>query len=351
VSLLENEEFHVTDQLLKLPFQSAAPQTVCIFSVATGALAFRLVDPDRRSTVNGVEKREATISVGDRIQIGENLSIEVLVAPEIARASPVRTALTESPTIPNLDMEEGPTLTQTATLHTAKPSPIFSGVGDKSLEIDEPSFRTGTPVAKPVAPPMMATPMAVEPPRHSPGVSGGRPSLIPEMKVELANVPHAVKDTSLDKKEDLDEVDLSHRKTLGERVRDVVTGFIPRKNTADKGPSPWLTSDRVDPGITTMKSATYGAKPEKTPKSAQSAPVPWIPQAISSAARLRGRALIFLVAAIGTLMIAVGVFRIQSRVAELEESRKPSVAPLPELSRGIPIELLEDKVRRMRRPR
>ena len=38
VGLFDYEEFHVTDQLLKLPFQEATPKTVCIFSIADGSL-------------------------------------------------------------------------------------------------------------------------------------------------------------------------------------------------------------------------------------------------------------------------------------------------------------------------
>ena len=134
---------------------------------------------------------------------------------------------------------------------------------------------------------------------------------------------------------------------------------------------PWIPEGMADPGISPTsdvhrsEAATKIYQKEAKPKEPKSkrptfadeetesapAPRPWIPDAISAAARIRGRALVFLVAAIGTLMIAVGVFRIQNRVAEIEEKRKPiHVEPMSEFapSRGIPIEIIEDKVRRMR---
>lgn len=81
VSLLPHEEFHITDQLLKLPFQEHQPVTVCTFSVPKGKLVFQMVDEDRVASVNGVRQKKSPLRLGDKVQIGEGVIIEVMVAP------------------------------------------------------------------------------------------------------------------------------------------------------------------------------------------------------------------------------------------------------------------------------
>ena len=465
VGLFPNEEFHVTDQLLKLPFQERAPKTVCIFSLVDGVLAFRLADEDRQAQVNGAERKDALVTSGDRIKIGDTLTIEIALAPPKvkARAAEAGPALGGMAEIPQLDPEDGPTLTfaPTGTTETrltapsgpsvrervrerirekeraveeSARSPVFEEIS-KSLEIQEPSFNPGRPspdaverakfgISKTRSPdrrpngpmpgyvqddkvelhgmlpsaaakkressnprPIPKRPASLSstggalptsiPPRPISISSGPMPGYVQDAKVELDDVPHVTKDRSLDDRmaeiagESIrplyaKEADLGTRPTFGERILSAISRILKRDELdpvedpfAEDGPDtrPWLPEGIADPGISEMRTAVYGSSGEKhrekTPKYSAIPPKPWIPEAISAAARIRGRALVFLVAAIGTLMIAVGVFRIQYRVAVLQESIKPlppdehtALAP----SRGLPIEILEDKVRRMRPP-
>ncbi len=326
VSLFDFEEFHVTDQLLKLPFQENPPKTVCVFSVATGALQFRLLDSDRLAAVNGVERREAIVGVGDRIRIGETLTIEVVLAPQVSSSNLDSTPVGRS-------REDGPTLTLTTSGPVApekeaeKESPpalarkIFADRTDGSIEIDEPSFK------RPATPAPVAT--------AAPAVSRPKKSLLPEPKVELVNLPHAVRDDSLESRmaefadtKSLKTANLDGAPTLAERIlgalsrvlrRDDLTppDELPSESTAAK---PWIPAEYRDPGIQAMRSAHYGAETLSSPR-------PWIPQADEPGARLRGRALVFLVAAAGTLMIAVGVMRILDGVQQ-ERRERETFAPI-----------------------
>jgi hypothetical protein len=562
VGLFDYEEFHVTDQLLKLPFQEATPKTVCIFSILDGGLSFRLVDGDRRAKVNGVDRRDALITTGDKIQIGETLTIEVALAPAKAKAkdsAPGPSLVAGASDIPRVDREDGPTLTfaptgshksdQPGMISGRKhgsdlnpepkdidfseygvpppvdpnegpvipPSPIFAEVS-RSIEIQEPSFnalqrgprlkRDATAIAPRPAGPMKgmeaqtkvelydekdkgyvipprpaslsagpmkgmepegkvalsdgttppggvrrpvstsAGPMkgmepegkveladgkkrgGVIPPRpaslsagpmkgmepegkvtlsdgktppggvrkpvstsagpmkgmepegkvelsdgksptgksHSAGPMRG---MEPDDKVELAESPHHTgRDRSIDERMDAmadlttdsikplfaDEADLGIQPTFGERILAAISKLLKRDDldppdelfgSEDHHSSkPWVPEGLTDPG--------FSRSPEKTPPPSKEAPQPWIPDFISAAARIRGRAFIFLFAAIGTLMIAVGVFRIHYRIAQMktpEVIAEPSKVEDFPPSRGLPLSIIEDKVRQMRQPR
>lgn len=379
VGLFDYEEFHVTDQLLKLPFQEATPKTVCIFSISDGSLAFRMLDPDRRSTVNGVERRDAVVTTGDKIKIGDTLTIEVALAPpkNAARAAAGPSLADALPEIPKLDPEEGPTLTLApAGSHEVEqkrdadipPSPIFHDAS-RSVVIDEPSLN-GFQKKKPTA---------FEPeltPRPAPKTEGPLPGFVPEAKVELADVPHAAPDRSLDERmramavltdENIrplyaEDADLSAKPTLAERIMSAIARILRRDDVnpleepfpvENTDPArPWIPDGVGDPGFAkrpARESAPKSPFPDRP--GVLTSPKPWIPEFVSAAARVRGRALVFLVAAIGALMIAVGVFRIQYRIAQIQAPRPEDVPKVePEMSRGLPISIIEEKVRRMRAP-
>lgn len=355
VGLFDYEEFHVTDQLLKLPFQETPAKTVCVFSIAGGALAFRHLDADRRAEVNGVERKDAVVTVGDTIKIGDTLTIEVTLAPPKVSArsdaAGVGPALGAKGDSPRNDGEEGPTLTfapSGLTEAAIPPAPVFDEAS-RSVEIHEPSLSFARPAPAPT--PAKAEAVAV------PRATGPLPGMIEE-KVELAD--HPGRDGSLDDRvaamaeanEDFPSIDEEgdgpSRGSFSDRIRAAFTRLLRRDALAvdESSARPWLPDAPADPGITKMTSAAYGRTEAPAPK-------PWIPDAVSPGSRMRGRAFVFLVAALGALMLAVGVFRIQNRVAALQEGRAPPAAePMSEFapSRGIPIELIEEKVRRMRAP-
>lgn len=381
VGLFSFEEFHVTDQLLKLPFQENPPKTVCTFSVAETLLRFRLMDPDRTASVNGLPKKEGLLVVGDRIRIGETLSIEILLAPgkPPVRASAVQSAM----------QADGPTLIFTeGSLETAlreeANGPAFQAANLSMPEIHEPSVMTR--LATPTLPESSAhhtsrgtTPsMAFEPtsetvrpdlaPRLEPNTR--RPFFMPEPKVELAHVPHAVRDTSLDGPEqreladgkDLveplyaEKAELDSRLTFAEKILSVVAKVLRRDDLNPPSEKFPLDEETFPPNSTpvaaiavkpwspqrdSVKVSTMASRPELKP---------WSPPAESRGARLRGRALVFLVAAAGALMLAVGVFRVYSKVHDERELKK-SESSLFQYQRGVPLEQIEEKVRRMRRRR
>jgi hypothetical protein len=451
VGLFDYEEFHVTDQLLKLPFQDATPKTVCVFSIFEGALAFRHLDTDRRAQVNGVERTQAIITTGDKIKIGETLTIEVAHAPPKSKSranAPGPTASIAKPIadLPRLDPEEGPTLTFSPTgSHeserpgmrttaggdidfgpTIPPSPVFPEQ-EHSIEIQEPSLnalRGARPRKKEttaipdrpagpmkgmepegkvelmtgngkrgVIPPrpasLSAGPMkGMEPegkvelddgkspsgiPRRPASMSAGpMKGMEPEGKVELMEPGKVSRDRSLEDRMEAmaeltddhikplyaDEADLSSKPTFGERILSAIARILKRDDMDppaerfpldEKDPSkPWIPRPKADPDFF---SSPHDEKKQRREEPQE--PKPWIPEFISAASRIRGRALIFLVAAIGTLMIAVGVFRIQYKIATLKSPMVPTESRPAEfeMGRGIPIEIIEDKVRRMRPPR
>lgn len=396
VNLFDYEEFHVTDQLLKLPFQENPPKTVCTFSISGGSLAFRILDEDRRAEVNGVEQRESLVSTGDKIKIGDTLTIEVVLAPPksyaklaTANLAPVKETprpegdgptltlipmgeLTSVPSIREPQLAPAPiaaapimpreiplieepappvvTAPKSALPALAKGQSLFKETSG-APEIMEPSFKP-TPI-----PPPAATLKSFDP--------KSRHSLFDEPKIELQASPHLTHDESLGGPENglnpapvyAADADLRPRLTFGEKILSAFAKMLRRDDldppeepfAADTRPGlakPWIPAGMKDPGITPAAGASYGTRPVKNSPS----PQPWIPEALTQAARMRGRALVFVVAAIGALMIAVGVFRIQNRVAEITAEEEKSEFSKFENSRGIPIDVIEEKVRRMRRP-
>lgn len=392
VGLFSFEEFHVTDQLLKLPFQETPPKTVCTFSVAETLLRFRLLDPDRTATVNGLPKKEGLLVVGDRIRIGETLSIEVLLAPgkPPVRASAVSSAM----------QADGPTLIFTEGSLEAPPEvgvkePAFQAGKLDMPEIHEPSVQTRlamptlsetsaahSPRPESSSMPFEATLETVRPdlaPKLEPNAR--HPFFMPEPKVELANVPHAVRDSSLDgqrekefeeEKESVKPVytenaDLESRLTFAEKILSVVAKVMRRddlnppsekfpldqetfrSNSGSAKPipvKPWNPrAETANPSHrtkdTVLNGETTGGRPDLKP---------WTPAPESRGTRLRTRALVFLVAAAGALMIAVGVFRVYSKVHQEQEAKKIE-AGLFQYQRGVPLKHIEEKVRRMRRSR
>lgn len=117
VSVFSHEEFQVTDQLLKLPFQGKTPEVIFAFSVPHGKLEFKMIDEDRTASVNGTRSRKSDLKVGDKISIGEQILVEVILAPSQSGSENISTtpeplvATTQTFSIP-LDDEEsdGPTL-------------------------------------------------------------------------------------------------------------------------------------------------------------------------------------------------------------------------------------------------
>lgn len=303
VSLSPGEEFHVTDKLLKLPFQENPPKTVCTFSITAGGLSFQHLDLDRVVTLNGVAKRECMPKVGDKIKIGETIVLEIVTAP-IAKSlvkaedqegpSISETIGREEPTNPAI-ATEGPTLTMTMSAQVL-PVPSIHKDMSGSLEIPEPSLSSiknheiPELESKPDVKEARPAPTAYKPQPMTSGPFKVGPVLA-EPKVELAKSPHAHRDPSLD---GADEV----------------------------------TEEEIVP-----------------------APKPWIPDAFSAGARLRGRALVFLVAAAGTLMLAMGAMKIFDQIQGTSSSARVEAAKAQEYSKGIPIEFIEEKVRRMKRRR
>jgi hypothetical protein len=125
VSVYSHEEFQVTDQLLKLPFQGKTPEVICSFSVPQGQLEFKMIDEDRTAAVNGIRTRKINLKVGDRLSIGEQILVEVLIAPELKTDSSSPKSKvgeeTDGPTLSSIppedefpplgDIEPNPTLT------------------------------------------------------------------------------------------------------------------------------------------------------------------------------------------------------------------------------------------------
>jgi hypothetical protein len=430
VGLFDYEEFHVTDQLLKLPFQENPPKTVCIFSIANEGLRFRMIDRDRVARINSIEKAEAIVRIGDRIQIGETLVVEVLLAPKAegsvgpavapvkapdtgpvvetqtqtqtqsAQARPsmhfteAPTKLTEAPSVdarllagedgPSLPEilrpvdpeEEGPTLTLTPQSGVLDPSalefePIFGG--SKSIEIEEATADRIRPDLKP---------------------SGRISRFSSEAPVELERVPHARKDTSLSHRVSDDEDGPSFdpvyassarlnssEPSLSEKLVAAVSRVLRRDDLfpprdkfpldeisandipAPKSPSapkPWVPAAAgakksyfEEPKIELdMRPFESGQKPRD--HGIGSSPIPWIPEAISSGARLRGRAFVFLLASAITLFVlSIGYSSVSGWLARREaENIEASIANIRQDSfeRGIPVEFIADKVRRMRPP-
>jgi len=95
------EEFHVTDHLLKLPFSDPQPKTACVFYMDQGVLILESRDEDRDFRVNQVKIEKAKISVGDSIEVGQWIRIEVLKAPGpvVHRINSAASAESDGPTL------------------------------------------------------------------------------------------------------------------------------------------------------------------------------------------------------------------------------------------------------------
>lgn len=355
VNLTAGEEFHVTDKLLKLPFQETPPKTVCTFSVDRGALLFQHLDLDRLATRNGTPENECNPSVGDKILIGGTILVEVLVAPLVRASARADESpgpqVREIPEMKDLDRKptaDGPTLTLTDT--TASTLPILSNAS-RSLEIDEPSLK-------------MVRPELAE----------GMPkfSLPPEPKIELANSPHSHRDDSLDSRMAAitesalggvrplypSKAKLGTRQTLSEKIFGAVAKVLKRDELnppRDRFP---LDADSTEPGIQMDRPDVKPWKPaEKVLRSEYTASTqvhrtpqkPWVPAPAPAGARLRGRALVFLVAAAGALMLAVGVLKISNQFGGDSTEKSEEAISRPEMSPGIPVDVIEEKIRKMRR--
>jgi hypothetical protein len=428
VGLLPHEEFHATDQLLKLPFIESPPKSVCVFSVADTLLRFRMLDDDRVSEVNGVPKKESLLVVGDRVRIGEGIVIEVLVAPgkpmnrsKVAESSDGPTLMFSKDGFFPPAAQEGPEITDpTRRMSTPDPEPVadredkapqaaptpmpmevegkseaiptIARPGAELPEIQEPSLQTELRKASQRAAQAAAQSSDGEAPGHTVETvrpelvedvhsprSARSPFLMPEPKVELADVPHAVRDDSLnsrsEKKAPADEgiepfyaeqPPLDERPTLAERLLAVVAKVMRRddlnppserfpldasqdseelaaRSPQPRSPEPW------NPQSQPKRQEVRSSASSSTQRKASASPQPWPLPRETLAARRRGRALVFLVAACGALMLAVGIFRIVNRVQEVEKLHVEGRSSLRPLKPGVPIEHLQEKVRRMQR--
>lgn len=120
IRLSAGEEFHVTDQLLKL--KGVDPTIVCAFYVQDGSLYFQMRDDEFNAIVNGVSRRDAVVGKGDRIAIGELAEIQVLVAPNASKTEPTLTDV-------GGEESDGPTLAM-------EPAESSSGGVSADKEID-----------------------------------------------------------------------------------------------------------------------------------------------------------------------------------------------------------------------
>ncbi len=397
VSLTTGEEFHVTDKLLKLPFQENPPKTVCTFSVDAGSVLFQHLDRDRIVTRNGTPESACSPRVGDKILIGETILLEVLVAPT-AKAS-ARAAESPGPTlggIPDiLDMDsalkaDGPTLTLTqfpveaatavaleappknSSTPAVRSAPESPYMGGHSLEIQEPSLEMVRPdLSPPTVKKTAAKSNADAYPSAMPTPKTFGPA---EPKIELANSPHTQRDDSLDERmaamteSELDGVkplyaekaQLSGSKqSFSEKILSTVAAVLKRDDLnppRDKFPlekdatNPGIRLDRVEPSSRAAPKKTkseFTASPQVNRNTAK----PWIPEATPSGARLRGRAMIFLMAAGGTLMLVVGIMKISNQFGGASSAGSDSVVEMSQLDRGLPVEVIQDKVRKMSRRR
>lgn len=369
VSLTASEEFHVTDRLLKLPFQENAPKTVCRFSVEQGILQFHQVDLDRLMTLNGMPTKDSHPKIGDQIRIGGTIQIEVVLAPakEIQTtsfpATPVTSTFSNLDTIPEIK-SDGPTLTTTTTT-------------SHSLEIREPSLK------------MVQTEM----PLHRrgdtyPGTTVPTPPppesfCPPEPKVELASSPHLQRDDSLEERmaamteSELDGVRplylektklSSKRLSISEKILTAVARVLRRDELNPPVEQFPLDKESTNSGMVVLdqpltKSIQTGRNefspspqvvrkpmPQK-PQPTKPQPKVWTPSAASSGARMRGRALVFVVGAAGALMLAVAFFKFVNPFGSTDSGTGTGGSTQTQFKKGIPVEVLEEKVRKMRRLR
>ncbi len=110
LKLVSGEEFHVTNQLLKIPpsDEVAPSDIVCVFYIQDGSLYFQMRDDHRTSIINGVARPDAVVGKGDRIAIDEYAEILILQAPQASVDGPTLTD------VGALEEGDGPTLAMEA---------------------------------------------------------------------------------------------------------------------------------------------------------------------------------------------------------------------------------------------
>lgn len=362
VSLTAGEEFHVTDKLLKLPFLENPPKTVCIFSVDGGALRFQQLDTDRAVTLNGQPEKDCSPRLGDKIQIGETISIEVLLAPTpkiSVRADESNGPKVRPDVIPEMfdgDSKiaaDGPTLTMTFAATTATTVAAATeaqiSMGSHSLEINEPSLKMARPELAPQSKPAQV-PKFIMP---------------AEPKIILAKSPHTQRDDSLEERmaamteTELGAVkpvysakaQLGTRQSFSEKILAAVASVLRRDELNPPNEKFPLDKDATNPGFSMDRAKISHGEYTASPQVSRVPQKPWIPAAAPAGARLRGRALVFLVAASGALMLAVGVLKITSQFGKARPASSVEPTSDSTMNRGVPIEFIEEKVRKMRRRR
>ncbi len=360
VSLTSGEEFHVTEKLLKLPFQETPPKTVCTFSIDQGSLRFQHLDTDRKVTHNGKPEKECRPNVGDKLLIGETIQVEVLAAPIAKSLVTVKEEDSLGPVIRSeisIPEADGPTLTMTM---TATPMEVESlspfSAGTRSIQIPEPSIEMVRPDLSPRT----------------------RPLLPPEPKVELADSPHGHIDRSIEERmagmteSELDGVrpfypekaKLSSKSvSFAEKIMNTISKVIHKDDIHPPSEKFPLEKDPTNTGY----KLEHPPEPKKrknefkpTPPVSRQSGKKWVPETKEKSSSLGGRALVFLVAATGALMLAVGVFQVMNRVEKgsaVVHSEKAKPTELTEhvehkpYERGIPVDLIEMQVRKMQRKR
>lgn len=206
VSLLPHEEFHITDQLLKLPFQEHQPVTVCTFSVPKGKLVFQMVDEDRVASVNGVRQKKAQLRLGDKVQIGEGVIIEVMVAPAFLKEV--------------IEQSDGPTLI------TARPKSNSGSISIPAEHDEIPAIEGLQEPTLTLAPQEKERIAAEEKFRQE----KAQQALEPEKKADLEEAPHPTKDPGINPDYIPEEADAHALKPLAE-AKD--PGFTePKKESA-----------------------------------------------------------------------------------------------------------------------
>jgi hypothetical protein len=404
VALFDYEEFHVTDQLIKLPFQETPPKTVCIFSIQDGSLRFRMTDPDRVAHVNGEEKKDALLTVGDKIKLAGTVTVEVMIAPKIGSRQPMladpRAAPAAKEPLVSLtpaekkslgpDPDEGPTLTLTEMSVTNLPTPstdgpVFAKSGNTVL-IEEPTKDRVDPLLKPKTGGFSAEPKVelaeLTPPERydsakadeefeeaeedgpsfdpvyadAPDLDAARPSFSERILAAIARVLRRDEVEPAKDRFPLDAEPSATRKPSPEATQPW-TPAAARAPFPATGPirfheEPKVELDFGDRGAPKAASAPTGSGAVKRPRPE---PQPWIPAAENAGARLRGRAVVFVVAAGVTLAIAAGFYLsvgkwLDRREAAKTEDKVEKIAEGEEpFERGLPIEVIEAKVRKMRR--
>lgn len=139
VSLSGNEEFHITDRLLKLSNASDS-KTLYVLKVIENELSWEQVDTSTDVEVNGEMIKMGRLKMGDRFVIraeaGKSFDIEVVEAPVVEEAGPVVKAHDSSEEKTVLDI---PPL---STMPDSEPTLTITQVAKKNVT-DGPSFTSG----------------------------------------------------------------------------------------------------------------------------------------------------------------------------------------------------------------